>query len=121
MAAARCSSSRTGPAIRRATTAATTPPSTSVPRASSPSSSLVLLMASSMRRQVPGQDLAAPVELADDGVPLALLDDDRDGGHEQAEEEYRTPQQLGLQRVEPEVDAARAHGARSSRMRRSGM
>src|SRR5437879_6532508 len=110
MAAARCSSSRTGPAIRRATTAATTPPSTSVPRASSPSP-----------RQVPGQDLAAPVELADDGVPLALLDDDRDGGHEQAEEEYRTPQQLGLQRVEPEVDAARAHGARSSRMRRSGM
>jgi len=44
------------------------------------------------RGQVPGQDLAAPVELADDGVPLALLDDDRDGGHEQAEEEYRAPQ-----------------------------
>ncbi|OLB93473.1 MAG: hypothetical protein AUH30_20055 [Candidatus Rokubacteria bacterium 13_1_40CM_68_15] len=71
--------------------------------------------------QVPGQDLAAPVELTDDGVALTLVDHDRDGGHEQTQKEHRAPQQLGLQRAESEVDRSWAHGARSRRIRRSGM
>ena len=63
------------------------------------------------------EDLAPPLSLLHDGGALPLLDDHDDRRHDEADDEQRAPQELGLKRAD--AGGRRAH--RSSQILRRGM